>query len=228
MLVTAGGLNGEGQWIRARQDYLFPTGLLTSRFRDMLLERLAEALLRKRTMILPQGQSSHHWRHLFHTLAENNWHGHIQPPYGHPMGVIRYLAFYMRGGPISEDRLEYDGNGAVRVAYKRPDEHRSRFISFTQEEFLQRFLIHVPAPGVRVVRAYGLLHHRCKAKAEHARRAIEETSANEEERRPGERVESSGLAPPRSPGLRCPHCGARLLVRRLGHPSRAPPEEQAA
>jgi hypothetical protein len=228
ILVTAGGLSPDGRWVAARQSYLFPGKLLTDQFRDTLLRKLGQALFQKRRMRIPQGQSQHHWLRIFHALAEKDWHAHIQPPYGHPMGVIRYLAFYMHGGPISEDRIDYAPDGSLRVAYKRPDEHRSRFATFTELEFLNRLLLHVPEKGQRLVRAYGLFHHRSKAKAEHARRAMKDASVNEERPRPGERCDSSRLASPRSPGLRCPHCGARLLVHRLDHWGRDPPREVAA
>ena len=176
VLITAGGLNKQGIWKTANQSYLFPTAALTKVFRGKLLDALGHALFKKNTLIQPPGQDREHWLRLFNTLRAKPWHAHIQPPYDHPMGVIRYLAFYIKGGPIAEDRITRLPDHQIRIAYKRPDEHRSQWITLPTQEFFRRFLNHVPPKGSRTVRAYGLFHHRAKAKTDQARNAIPPTA----------------------------------------------------
>lgn len=228
VLVTAGGLDEQQRWQEARRDYLFPAAALTDVFKRNLLPRLGKALFQERAMLTPRGQSDHHWRKLLHDLEGKPWHAHIQPPQGRPLGLIRYLAFYLRGGPIAEDRIIQASSQHVRIAYKRPDEHRSSWMTLTTDEFLRRFLTHVPDKGVRTVRTYGLFHHRAKGKAAQARRALcESASAVGLEREATPRL-SSCLDTSRPIGLRCPHCGRALIVRRLPHRAQAPPTELAA
>lgn len=228
IVITAGGLSPKGKWFPARRDYLIPTQALTELFRGKFVAAVAAALLQQHTLIRPHGQSARHWHGILVQLGKKPWHAHIQPPRGSAMGLIRYLSFYIRGGPIAEERIGYKERNEVRIAYKRPDEHRQRYVTFTAREFLSRFLVHVPAKGQRMIRAYGLFHHRAQKKWEHARRALAESSVDEEQRRPGARVPPIGLGPSRPPGLRCPRCGCRLLVHRLAHQGQAPPREMAA
>jgi hypothetical protein len=229
VLITAGGLSKEGRWMSAGHSYLLPTEALTIKFKGKFLEALGQALFQQQTMIRPHGQSSQHWSRLMHRLAATPWHAHIQPPYSHPMGVIRYLAFYIRGGPIAEDRIQYEDADHVRISYKRPEEHRSHFMTLTAPEFLSRFLVHVPAKGVRMVRAYGLFHHRVRERLELARHQLAGQSADAESgARPDAQSAPIGMAAARAPGLYCPNCGCRLRVRRLAYGARAPPEERAA
>jgi hypothetical protein len=229
VLISAGGLNKQGKWMPAGRDYLLPTQTLTIKFRGKFLDALGEALFREHQMVIPHGQSQQHWRKLIHRLATIKWHAHIQPPYKHPMGVIRYLAFYLRGGPIAEDRIQCTDTDHLRIAYKRPEEHQSRFMTLTASEFLSRFLVHVPTKGLRMVRAFGLFHHRVRERLELARGQLGGPPADaDNDVRPSAPSASIRMAAARAPGLYCPHCGCRLRVSRLAHGARAPPKELAA
>ena len=74
------------------------------------------------------------------------------------------MARYLRGGPIKNARLvAYDG-ARVTFTYRARQEEANAGPASAQRmtlpvaDFLQRWLLHVPVPQTRVVRAYGLYH----------------------------------------------------------------------
>ena len=82
--------------------------------------------------------------------------------YRHGAGVVTYLARYLRGGPIKNARLvAWDGERVTFTCRARSEEadggaSSPQRLTCAVADFLQRWLLHVPVPQTRVVRAYGL------------------------------------------------------------------------
>jgi Putative transposase len=166
------------------------------------------------------------WASLRSKLGRQKWNVHIRERYAHGAGVLTYLARYLRGGPLANRRLVACEQGVVTFRYRLNGEeagdestHQGR-MCVSIEEFIRRYLVHVPPPGTRVVRADGL------------------SAATKREALAGCR-EQLGQSPMAEPVVlawqtacgdrgdahpeRCPRCG-RLLVRRgVILPARIPP-----
>jgi Putative transposase len=100
------------------------------------------------------------WETLRNKLGRQRWNVYIRERYPHGQGVLTYLARYIRGGPLANTRLVSCGDGEVTFRYRVNGEGsaspRSSLITLSVAEFIRRYLLHVPEPGTRVVRAYGL------------------------------------------------------------------------
>jgi Putative transposase len=87
---------------------------------------------------------------------------HIRERYRHGVGVVTYLARYLRGGPMQNSRLvAYDGDRGTFTCRPRQEEADGGGASAPRSTvsvvaFLQRWLLPVPVPQTRGVRAYGL------------------------------------------------------------------------
>jgi hypothetical protein len=85
---------------------------------------------------------------------------HIRERYAHGAGVLTSLARYLRGGPRANPRLVACEQGTVTFRYRVKGEasaQQSRgLMHLPIAGFLQGSLQHVPDPGTRVVRSYGL------------------------------------------------------------------------
>jgi len=222
-LVTAGGLSSTGDWIAPKQAFLFPARALSIVFRGILRAKLLAALPTP-TWSLPPDTTAARTRMLLNRLGRQRWHVQIQPAYDHPRGVILYLARYLRRGPLAEPRIQrYDG-ARLRIAYKRPDDHARDTFELSAAELIARLLTHVAPKGLRLVRAYGLFHHRRRTQLEQARAALPPPAPTPVT------VNGRGAAatPFHRDGPHCPRCGARLLVTFRFYPSQAPPDRIAA
>jgi len=177
-LVTGGGLTPAGQWVAVRNGFLLPTRVVMAVFRGKMLGALRRAFARDE-LVLPEAMRPQQFLNLMNRLGharKTPWNVHIRERYRHGVGVVTYLARYLRGGPMKNARLvAWDGD-RVTFTYRTSAEEeasgapsRSR-MTLSSADFLQRWLLHVPAPQTRVVRSYGLYHHthaealvRCRA-----------------------------------------------------------------
>ena len=226
-LVTAGGLGADGRWRVAGQEFLLPVRVVRDKFRGKFLARLRAAVERGELSLPPSCRRQQALNRL-NALGRRKWNVRIQPPYEHPNGVLKYLAAYLRRGPISERRIRRYAQGRVRIAYKRPGEHGEGTFELTAPEFVGRVLTHVPPKGLRMVREYGLFHHQGREELAAARGQIGPTpeESPEAESRRGGGAESNGW---RVGGAgECPRCGRALRVTRVRYPARDSPYRRAA
>ena len=91
------------------------------------------------------------------------WHVRIMERYAHGRGVVKYLARYLRGGPLPNARLVSCDAQRVWFTYRARETEAGAAsrscMTLSPEAFLQRVLLHVPPPKARVVRCYGLYQH---------------------------------------------------------------------
>jgi hypothetical protein len=166
-LVTGGGLTPDGHWKAVRNGFLLPVRVVMAVFRGKMLSALRQALARDE-LVLPEAMRPQQFLNLLNRLGhaqKTPWNVHIRERYRHGVGVVTYLARYLRGGPIKNARLvAWDGD-RVTFTYRASAEEpgsgatpQAR-MTLSNTDFLQRWLLHVPAPQSRVVRSYGLYHH---------------------------------------------------------------------
>lgn len=158
-LVTGGGLTDEGQWVAVQHGFLLPVRVVMAVFRGKLLAALRQGVGPSQLM-LPEGQSRQQLEHLLNKLGRMKWNVHIRERYAHGAGVLTYLARYLRGGPLANQRLVACEKGTVTFRYRVNGEASAQqscgLMRLPIAGFLRRYLQHVPDPGTRVVRSYGL------------------------------------------------------------------------
>jgi len=170
-LVTGGGLTPDGHWKAVRHGFLLPARVVMAVFRGKMLGALRRAFARD-ALVLPEAMRPQQFFNLLNRLGhptKTRWNVHIRERYPHGAGVVTYLARYLRGGPIKNARLvAWDGEHVTFTYRTRAQESasggsaRSR-MTLSREDFLQRWLLHVPVSQSRVVRSYGLYHHTAAA-----------------------------------------------------------------
>ena len=166
-LVTGGGLTPAGQWVAVRNGFLLPVRVVMAVFRGKMLAAIRQAWTRG-ALELPDELRPQQLFNLLHRLGhprKTPWNVWIMERYRHGAGVVTYLARYLRGGPIKNARLvAWDGERVTFTYRARQEEGdagraASQRMTLPVADFLQRWLLHVPAPQARVVRCYGLYHH---------------------------------------------------------------------
>lgn len=158
-LVTGGGLTDEGQWRAVRHGLLLPARVVMAVFRGKLLAALRWGGTQGQ-LTLPQGRSRQQRENRLNKLGRQKWTVPIRERYAHGAGVLTYVARYLRGGPISNPRLVSCAHGEVTFRYRVNGEGADRqprgLMTLPIAEFIRRYLGHVPQPGTKVVRGYGL------------------------------------------------------------------------
>ena len=199
-IVPGGGLSADGRkWIPARQaDWLLPVQKLAAVFRRRMEVALCAGAPAEHAAI-PAGM----WR--------GRWVVHTQPA-GSGAAVVRYLARYVGRTAIGDERIVTATDAAVTFRYTDSATQQPRLCTLTAEEFLRRYLQHVPPSGQHRVRYFGWMHPSAKSRRMRVETLLQTLIV---------------LAPPASPRwhLRCPHCAHFTLVRvgTLPRQARAPP-----
>jgi Putative transposase/Transposase zinc-binding domain len=226
-LVTGGGLNEAGHWVAVRNGYLLPMRVVMALFRGKLLAALRQRLAQG-TLQLPPGKRRQQVENLLNKLGRQKWNVHIRERYPHGHGVLIYLARYLRGGPIAPRRLvSCDGQQVVfryeERAKPNGGQPHQRTMRLPLEQFLGRWLLHVPPARAVRVRCWGLYAHTQGEELARCQQQLGRGPVQTPEPLNGVREgERGGEAHPDC----CPVCGQRLvctaLLPRVGVP---PPAE---
>jgi hypothetical protein len=170
-LVSGGGLTSAGDWKAVTKGYLLPVRVVKSLFRGKMLAVIGEALGADQ-LRLPARDTKAQWAACLRALYGKNWNVHLAERYPHGHGVLRYLARYVKGGPIPEQRPQ--SANARQVAFTYTDHHdgKPKRMHLATGEFISRVLWHAPEPGQHTVRHCGLYANSAHARLDRARQQI--------------------------------------------------------
>ena len=151
------------------------------------------------------------------------WKVYARPSPGGTRGLLEYLAQYRYRVAITNERIvSYEEHD---VTFRRRGQSPC---TLEGQEFVQRFLLHVPPKGFVRIRSYGFLgNHKRKEKIENARKLI----ANAEATEPRERFTPLRLCPAcaHKRGLRTAHYAPGPVVTpQFDLQLRPPPNEPVA
>jgi hypothetical protein len=227
-LISGGGLTVRGSWQPVRTGFLLPVAVVRSLFRGKVLGAIEELWLTGKLQVPP------HWpkdgvRQVLVQAARQKWNIRIAERYRHGRGVVKYLARYVRGGPIKDHRLvRFDGHEVTlwygnHRDWDNPGKPRHAELTLRVGEFLRRWSEHVPLPGVHMVRAWGLYASTQRRKLERGREQLPEEEA------PQERPPRVQAEPPNHdrPWERCPVCQQPLVPVQILPRAGAPPRVEA-
>ena len=116
------------------------------------------------TAIQKQLNPSFTFNHFLDSLYQKNWIIDCPKPTSNFKQIVRYLGGYFKRPPIAESKLKhFDGN---EVTFKYLDHVTNTYRNFnlSAEQFIARFVQHIPDPNFRMLRYYGFLSNRVRGK----------------------------------------------------------------
>ncbi len=164
----------------------------------------------------------------------------------HPMrttrtmaGALAHLGRYGRRTALTTQRIIAVGARTVTFRYRDTASGKRKVITLEANEFIRRFLQHVPPKGFHRVRSYGLLHHRNRPKLMAIKLVLGSPDGATKDREgassplpeppsaadpPTGQTSLNTRASPTGHRTTCPSCGQGQLVMIRWYPrSRAPP-----
>ena len=159
--VPCGGFSEDGRWFSFATDDL-PRKTLRNRFRSLLCKNIRAAAEQGKLGRLPREVSV---AQLLEMVQSRKWTVYAEPPFGGAEKLFEYLSRYTYRVAITNDRIESYENHQVTFRW-RDYHHRNEEKRYTVEgqEFLRRFLMHVPPRGFVRIRSYGFLGNRNRKK----------------------------------------------------------------
>lgn len=163
--ATTGGLSEDhSQW----KNIFFSQATLMRIWRQKIIA-LFRKFHKKQKLILPpavQKQLNHTFtfNHFLDRLYKKYWVVHCSKPSTDYRHNVDYLARYIKRPAIAESKLKhYDGS---EITFKYLDHTTKTYLNFTltAEQFIGRFIQHIPDKGFRMIRYYGFLANHVRGK----------------------------------------------------------------
>jgi hypothetical protein len=211
-LVSAGGLDGEGNWKAATSGTLASTSALGARFRSRVLSLMKSAV---KDLSIPE------------ELLQKDWPVYRELPQHGTEALLEYLSRPLHCGPLSEYRLESMTDEDVVFRYQKSGDRTWRTMRLSGQEFLRRFLQHVWPSGVHRVHYCGLWRRSCRTQLRALRAQLLAAAPPSPVAGPV-KAPADGDVPPAAPQvphwLKCPHCGGtRGVVAQFRAGAKPPP-----
>ncbi len=216
-LVPAGAWSlDRSRWNPSRKSYLFRVKSLAKQFRTTYIRHLQDLYengeLGVHGRIAPLADREAFAR-LIGSLRSKPWIVYAKAPFAGPKQVLDYLGRYTHRVAIANQRLVSMDDQEVTFTYKdRSQNHRTRRMTLTAEEFIRRFLLHVLPPRFVKIRYFGFLFHRDKHRNLALLRSLMGAPADRVDEPLTENAQQIML---RLTGIdidNCPHCGQGQMV----------------
>jgi DNA-directed RNA polymerase subunit RPC12/RpoP len=192
MLVPGGGLAPDGRtWLPTpprRKRFLVPVRALAKGFHGRFLHLARRALPHVPFPEIPWGKK---------------WVVFAKPVVRGADKVLDYLGRYVHKTALSGKAIVGGDDRTVTFSYRDNRDHRRKAMTLAADEFLRRFLQHVPPKGLHRVRAFGLLHPARRTTLHRLQLLLAPRPASN----------ASAPSPSVRPASRCPSCGQRSLRR---------------
>jgi hypothetical protein len=167
-VVPAGGLSlDHTRWVRSRDNYFLPKGVLREVFRGKFVDALKQAFQNGQLRfegdlkLLAQPKIFAAW---LRPLFRQDWVVYLKRPFGGPEYVLHYLGRYTHRVAISNHRLVSLTDGQVTFHWRDSAHHNEqKLLSLSLDEFLCRFLLHILPKGFVRIRNFGFLANRKRA-----------------------------------------------------------------
>jgi hypothetical protein len=156
-VVPAGGLSPDHtHWVRSRDNYFLPKGVLREISRGKFVDALEQAFQNGQLRfegdlkLLAQPKIFAAW---LRPLFRQDWVVYLKRPFGGPEYVLHYLGRYTHRVAISNHRLVSLTDGQVTFRWRDSAHHNEqKLLPLSLNEFLCRFLLHILPQGfVRIV-----------------------------------------------------------------------------
>ena len=162
-IVTGGALKNDGSaFVRAPKHFLFRVEALSKVFRGKFLAAL-QALYDQGKLSLsgqPALATKAGWEAWLQALCRHDWVVYAKQPFDDPAHLIRYLGRYVNRIAIANHRILSIDEGTITFKYldnREPGAPVEKLMALPADEFIRRFLAHIPPPQFRRIRYYGIL-----------------------------------------------------------------------
>ena len=165
-VVLGGGLDSRNCWKDNGEEFFLPIRVMSRLFRGKYLAELKQ--LWEDCRLEFHGSAENYKNHyafkeLLDSCYSKEWVPYCKKPFDGAESVIRYLGKYTHRIAISNYRIKDMTDNAVTFTAKDyKNQGKWKEVTISGEEFLHRFLMHVPPKKFVRIRHYGLLSSRNK------------------------------------------------------------------
>ena len=167
-IVLGGGLDVKNHWKDNGKEFFLPIKVISKIFRGKYMAELKQLWENDRLEFHGSAapyKNYYTFKELLNTCYTKEWIPYCKKPFDGAESVIRYLGKYTHRIAISNYRIKDMTESTVTFSAKDyKNQGLWKEITISGEEFIRRFLMHVPPKRFVRIRHYGLLSSRNKKK----------------------------------------------------------------
>lgn len=162
-IVAGGALKADGSWIHPKHKgkFLFPVHAVSKVFRGKFIRGLEHALTNNNYRLPEENETSlRTWnpKRFLGSLTSKKWVVYCKSPFKKAEHVVTYIGRYTHRVALSNSRLVAINDGQVRFSYRDyKNNKRTKVMTLSAHDFLQRFTWHVLPDKFHRIRHYGFL-----------------------------------------------------------------------
>ena len=165
-VVLGGGLDPKNHWKDNGEDFFLPIRVVSRLFRGKYLAELKNLWEDGKLEFHGKAEcfKNHYaFKELLDSCYKKEWIPYCKKPFDGAESVIKYLGKYTHRIAISNYRIKSMTDSSVTFTAKDyKNQGQWKEVTITGEEFIRRFLMHVPPKRFVRIRHYGLLSSRNK------------------------------------------------------------------
>ena len=167
VLITGGGLGKDRHWYQKRDGFFLPGKAMTSLFKGKFLSALKQLWKSSKLSFYEEAEkyrNHYFFKELLDHCYQKQWVTDIRESFAGAETVMHYLGRYTHRIAISNSRiLQMDEKTVTFKVKNYKKDGKWKELTLDGEEFIRRFLMHIPPKSFVRIRHYGLLSN-CKKK----------------------------------------------------------------
>ncbi len=137
--------------------FLFPVKAMSKVFRGKLIQGIKKAYYKDRLYLNDDMKNNLEFEDFINYITNRKWVIYMKSKFPSSKKIVEYLSLYTHRTAISNSRIISLDNNSIRFKYKDyKDNSKIKIMKLSANEFIQRFLYHIPPKRYFRIRYYGV------------------------------------------------------------------------
>ena len=163
-VVAGGGIMGDILLQpKYKSKFLFPVKAMSKVFRGIFIKRVKKAYYEGSLEVHNELKSSNYFENFIDNLVSRKWVIYMKSQFKTSQKIVEYMARYTHKSAIANSRIISIDNNTIRFRYKDyKDSSKHKIMKLSSDEFIKRFLYHIPPKRFFRIRYYGAIQRVAK------------------------------------------------------------------
>ena len=165
-IVAGAGITGESiVEPKYNSKFLFPVKAMSKVFRGKLIEGIKKAYYNHKLQLDERFDDSGYFESFIDNVVKRKWVVYSKSQFQSSQKIVEYMSRYTHRSAISNNRIISIEDNIIRFRYKDyKDNHKLKIMKLKADEFIKRFLYHIPPKRYHRIRYYGAVQRLSKIK----------------------------------------------------------------
>jgi len=163
-VVAGGGIMGDTLLQpKYKSKFLFPVKAMSRVFRGIFIAKIKKAYYDGSLEVHNELKNSNYFENFIDNLVSRKWVIYMKSQFKSSTKIVEYMARYTHKSAIANSRIISIDNNVIRFKYKDYKENsKNKIMKLSSDEFIKRFLYHIPPKRFFRIRYYGAIQRVAK------------------------------------------------------------------